>query len=81
MKKISLIFIFTITVFTVMAQNNIEKATLGGGCFWCVEAVFEEVEGIKNVSSGYMGGHVKNPTYREVTSGRSGHAFHYLQRG
>lgn len=47
--------------------------TLGGGCFWCVEAVFQEVQGVLSVVSGYMGGHIDNPTYQEVCSGRSGH--------
>lgn len=55
-------------------NNNFEYATLGGGCFWCIEAVFSEVRGINAVISGYSGGTVKNPTYREVTSGRTGHA-------
>ena len=51
-----------------------EVATLGGGCFWCLEAVFEEMEGVKKVVSGYAGGSVKNPTYQEVCSGATGHA-------
>jgi peptide-methionine (S)-S-oxide reductase len=55
-------------------QNNFEYATLGGGCFWCIEAIYSEVRGIHNATSGYSGGHIKNPSYREVTSGRTGHA-------
>lgn len=55
-------------------QENTAQATFGGGCFWCVEAIFERVEGVQKVVSGYSGGNVKNPTYREVTSGRTGHA-------
>ena len=51
-----------------------ETATLAGGCFWCLEAVFLEAEGVLRVESGYMGGHTNNPTYKEVCSGRSGHA-------
>ena len=51
-----------------------EKATLGGGCFWCLEAVFEMVEGVSRVKSGYAGGHVPNPTYRQVCTGTTGHA-------
>ncbi|MBL6446043.1 peptide-methionine (S)-S-oxide reductase MsrA [Fulvivirga sp. 29W222] len=51
-----------------------KKATFGAGCFWCVEAVFQQVEGIVSVESGYTGGKVKNPTYREVCSGLTGHA-------
>ena len=53
---------------------TIETATLGGGCFWCVEAVYERFEGIVDVRSGYAGGHVENPTYRDVCSGETGHA-------
>lgn len=51
-----------------------EVATLGGGCFWCLEAVFDEMVGVESVESGYMGGHVKDPTYRDVCSGETGHA-------
>ncbi len=51
-----------------------ETATLGGGCFWCVEAVLQPLRGVKEVVSGYAGGHVPNPTYREVCAGRTGHA-------
>ena len=51
-----------------------EMATLAAGCFWCIEAIFEELEGVISVESGYMGGHVKNPTYREVCNGHTGHA-------
>ena len=56
-----------------MPDNKLEIATLGGGCFWCVEAVYERVEGVKDVISGYAGGHTKNPTYKDVTSGETGH--------
>jgi peptide-methionine (S)-S-oxide reductase len=51
-----------------------ERATFGGGCFWCVEAVFERLEGVKSVINGYSGGAKVNPTYREVCSGDTGHA-------
>ena len=51
-----------------------EIATLGGGCFWCTEAIFEEIEGVYDVISGYSGGSVISPSYREVTTGRTGHA-------
>ena len=51
-----------------------EKATFGSGCFWCTEAVFQDLEGVESVVSGYSGGHIKNPTYREVCEGRTGHA-------
>lgn len=50
-----------------------DTATFGAGCFWCVEAVFQQLEGVEKVESGYSGGDIKNPTYREVTSGRTGH--------
>jgi peptide-methionine (S)-S-oxide reductase len=50
-----------------------ETATLGGGCFWCLEAVYDEMEGVLAVESGYMGGHVANPSYRAVCSGTTGH--------
>jgi peptide-methionine (S)-S-oxide reductase len=50
-----------------------ETATLGGGCFWCLEAVFDEMEGVTSVESGYMGGHVDNPDYHAVCTGRTGH--------
>jgi peptide-methionine (S)-S-oxide reductase len=51
-----------------------EKATLGGGCFWCLEAVFKRVKGVEAVHSGYSGGRSEKPTYQEVSSGESGHA-------
>ena len=51
-----------------------EVAILGGGCFWCLEAVFDELEGVESVESGYAGGSVTNPTYKQVCSGRTGHA-------
>lgn len=55
-------------------ENNMEIATLGGGCFWCTEAVFKELKGVSFVTSGYSGGDIINPSYREVTTGRTGHA-------
>ena len=51
-----------------------EFATLGGGCFWCTEAVFLEIEGVEKVIPGYSGGHVKNPSYQQVVTGSTGHA-------
>src|SRR5262245_19212486 len=51
-----------------------EKATLGGGCFWCLEAVFLELKGVSSVQSGYAGGATQNPTYKQVCSGTTGHA-------
>src|SRR4028119_2406823 len=58
-----------------MSNNkNLETATLGAGCFWCVEAVFDDLKGVEDVVSGYTGGSTKDPTYREVCSGTTGHA-------
>jgi peptide-methionine (S)-S-oxide reductase len=57
-----------------MSNNNLETATLGAGCFWCVEAVFDDLKGVEDVVSGYSGGHTENPTYREVCSETTGHA-------
>ena len=50
-----------------------ETATLGGGCFWCLEAVYDQMEGVQSVESGYMGGHMANPDYRSVCTGTTGH--------
>ncbi|MFZ2199078.1 MAG: peptide-methionine (S)-S-oxide reductase MsrA [Thermodesulfovibrionales bacterium] len=58
---------------TVMAANS-EKATFAGGCFWCMEHPFDEIPGVISVTSGYTGGHENNPTYEEVSAGRTGHA-------
>lgn len=57
-----------------MNTEGLSVATLGGGCFWCVEAIFQELEGVEKVESGYSGGAVKNPAYREVCNGTTGHA-------
>ncbi|HZP65382.1 MAG TPA: peptide-methionine (S)-S-oxide reductase MsrA [Rudaea sp.] len=51
-----------------------ETLTLGGGCFWCLEAVFDELKGVSSVESGYAGGHVANPSYEQVSNGTTGHA-------
>lgn len=55
-------------------NTNLQTATLAGGCFWCLEAVFDEVKGVQGVESGYAGGHVDNPSYRAVCNGDTGHA-------
>jgi peptide-methionine (S)-S-oxide reductase len=55
-------------------EKGLEVATFGGGCFWCTEAIFLELEGVKKVESGYTGGKVANPTYDEVSTGTTGHA-------
>lgn len=57
-----------------MEEHKLETATLAGGCFWCTEAVFQRVDGVKKVISGFTGGHIKNPPYREVVTQRTGHA-------
>jgi len=75
-------FILLLSGCTGQSQPNLssmettteETITLGAGCFWCVEAVFESIQGVSSATSGYMGGHIKNPGYREVCTGRTGHA-------
>lgn len=57
-----------------MISSNVQTVTLGAGCFWCVEAVFESIPGVISAVSGYSGGNIKNPGYREVCTGRTGHA-------
>lgn len=58
----------------VPPQNGLERAYFASGCFWCVEAVFESVKGVKEAVSGYSGGHTENPTYEQTNTGRTGHA-------
>lgn len=58
----------------MMPVEKMETVTLGAGCFWCVEAIFEQLKGVYKVESGYSGGHVKNPSYKEVCTGTTGHA-------
>ncbi len=55
-------------------EEKLEKATLGGGCFWCTEAVYKDLKGVTGIKPGYSGGNIKNPAYREVCTGRTGHA-------
>ena len=55
-------------------EKNLDTITFGAGCFWCVEAVFQQLKGVYSVESGYSGGHVKNPSYKEVCTGTTGHA-------
>ena len=57
-----------------MTMENMETATLGAGCFWCVEAVFDDLKGVASVESGYSGGRTENPTYQQVCSETTGHA-------
>jgi len=61
------------TKLVTQTNNGLDTATFAGGCFWCVETAFEDLDGVKTVVSGYSGGHVKNPTYEEVCSGTTGH--------
>jgi peptide-methionine (S)-S-oxide reductase len=63
-----------VTVFqTAKADNKTQSAILAGGCFWCIEADYEKLDGVQEVVSGYIGGHTDNPTYAQVSSGNSGH--------
>ncbi|MBC8171602.1 MAG: peptide-methionine (S)-S-oxide reductase MsrA [Anaerolineae bacterium] len=56
------------------ANQQLEVATLAGGCFWCLEAVFDDLKGVEDVVSGYAGGHIKNPSYKAICTGQTGHA-------
>jgi len=74
------IIIFAMLLFANSSMSQakqkpeMELATFGGGCFWCVEAIYERVRGLGRVESGYSGGHVLNPSYKEISSGETGHA-------
>lgn len=90
MRKLSLITCFFVVLVTVaialspasaakektvkQAQANLEKAVFAGGCFWCMEAPFDQLPGVVSVTPGYIGGKKKNPTYKEVSAGGTGHA-------
>jgi peptide-methionine (S)-S-oxide reductase len=69
-----LFLVLVVALSSVNAGKENHRATLGGGCFWCVEAVYQIVPGILGVTSGYAGGEVPNPTYEQVCTGRTGHA-------
>lgn len=85
---VACVFALSILSWSCNSQNNApketmsenqqvagtQKATFGGGCFWCVEAVFQRLKGVIAVESGYAGGTIKNPTYREICTGKTGHA-------
>jgi peptide-methionine (S)-S-oxide reductase len=77
MKNILFICLFSLSL-SGFSQNkkteSLETITLGGGCYWCVEAVYENLDGVKSVVSGFSGGTVANPTYEEVCTGETGHA-------
>ncbi|WP_308253371.1 peptide-methionine (S)-S-oxide reductase MsrA [Geminocystis sp. GBBB08] len=63
-----------ITHFAEADTIKIEKATFAGGCFWCMESPFDEIKGVLSTTSGYTGGNLKNPTYKQVSKGNTGHA-------
>tara|TARA_R110001583_G_scaffold31233_2_gene107045 strand:- start:1062 stop:1673 length:612 start_codon:yes stop_codon:yes gene_type:complete len=79
-----MVFFIAITTITIFAQSTstkknkmstqLETATFANGCFWCTEAIFQLLKGVESVTSGYTGGTIKNPTYREITTGSTGHA-------
>jgi peptide-methionine (S)-S-oxide reductase len=75
---IALVFIAALSAMAqpgdTMKSTTTETATLAGGCFWCIEEFFRQQPGVQRVVSGYIGGHVENPTYAQVCSGRTGHA-------
>ena len=68
-----LVFVLLSTVAATVWSQKTEKATFAGGCFWCTEEAFEKTPGVISAVSGYMGGKVKNPTYEQVSTGRTGH--------
>ncbi|MBI5664516.1 MAG: peptide-methionine (R)-S-oxide reductase MsrB [Nitrospirae bacterium] len=77
MKSITLILLLVISIMMQTessAETKLEKATFAGGCFWCMEPPFEKLDGVKEVVTGYTGGQKENPTYEEVSSGKTGHA-------
>ncbi|RZM24500.1 MAG: peptide-methionine (S)-S-oxide reductase [Pedobacter sp.] len=75
MKRLTLIALLLFTMCNVQAQNSkLQKATFGMGCFWCSEAVFQRLEGVVSVRSGYEGGDVPSPSYEDVCTGTTGHA-------
>jgi peptide methionine sulfoxide reductase msrA/msrB len=71
--RILLTGVIAVMVFSVVDAASFEKATFAGGCFWCMEPPFEKLEGVREVVSGYTGGHKDKPTYEEVSSGKTGH--------
>jgi len=68
------VVIFILTGASYSKENKMETAVFAGGCFWCVEHAYDEVEGVISTVSGYIGGHKENPSYEEVSMGRTGHA-------
>ena len=74
MKLLSTLLILNIMPSISNQKSNIQTIYFGGGCFWCVEAVFEDIKGVTDVTSGYAGGNSKNPSYNQVSSGQTKHA-------
>ena len=66
-------YLFILVLLPSFTFAKLNTIYLAGGCFWCVEEVYEEIKGVVSVQSGYSGGHVENPTYREVVNGNTGH--------
>lgn len=66
--------VILVAITVAMAETNLENATFAGGCFWCMEHPFDEIPGVVSVTSGYTGGQKRNPTYKEVSAGGTGHA-------
>lgn len=74
-KVLFILFLFIATGNpAALATEGLAKATFAGGCFWCMEPPYDKLEGVISTTSGYTGGHTKNPTYEEVSAGRTGHA-------
>jgi methionine-S-sulfoxide reductase len=73
LKKLFSAILFSLAFTPSYSIAEVEKAVFAGGCFWCMEAPFEKLKGVQSVVSGYIGGEKKNPTYKEVSSGASGH--------
>ncbi|WP_413663162.1 peptide-methionine (S)-S-oxide reductase MsrA [Microbulbifer sp. CNSA002] len=71
---IALLFLSLASISLAQDSSNIRTAIFAGGCFWCMEPPFDKVDGVLETTSGYSGGHVKNPTYEQVSSGGTGHA-------
>jgi peptide-methionine (S)-S-oxide reductase len=75
MKYFSFLALFLLSICSVQAQQTkLEKATFGMGCFWCTEALFQRLDGVSKVRSGFEGGNVANPSYEDVCTGTTGHA-------
>ena len=68
------ILIIVLSKLNLVSQNNKSEAYFASGCFWCVESIYESLKGVIEVESGYSGGSVKNPTYYQVLTGKTGHA-------